>query len=342
MKRTYLFLIVIITIFLIPSASAHVPISSGDNDSIERALHVHEPTKSWAIYDEISELGQAKYYRFTLKEGDRLRISLYTPEEGKFSPNCVIMASNIESKGTIPDYVEVPEGYNFEVLEGKRSGEAEYEPFTPASYYYTVDYDEEVNATGTYYIAVYEPNNTGKFGIAIGYVEKFDIDEWLLVPIDVINIRVWEGQSLAVIFAPMMIILIFGMGIMIWKIKNIGKFNFINPPKTTFAWLVYLSSLIYVGSGFMVLHQMSIALSRSAVGASVVVTLIFAAIPIILGYAILNVALKEEKPMEKRDIIKLFLFGILGLIFWAGLIVGPVLVIGMCIVSLYILISYKK
>jgi len=45
----------------------------------------------------------------------------------------------------------------------------------------------------------------GKYGIAIGYKEEFTLSEWLLIPIDVINIHQWEGQSLILILMPLLL-----------------------------------------------------------------------------------------------------------------------------------------
>lgn len=334
-KHIYIMMFLFIFfIFLIPVVTAHVPLSSGDNISIEKALHVHEPTKSWAIYDGLTELEQAKYYRVNLKNGERLRISIYTPEEKNFEPGCVVMGTQLLNNGSLPDWVEIPEGFNYLVIEGERSSEAEYEPFTPTSYYFTVDYDREVNFTGTYYISVFERNNTGKFGIAIGYIEKFSADEWLMVPIDVINIHLWEGQNPGVIFAPLIVILIFGLGFMLWQNIKEDKIKLVKPPENILGWIGYTASLIYLGSGAMILHQMIIALSKSSVGIAVVVTLVFAFIPIVLGFMILLIVLREKKKFDKKDDIKFAFYGILGLIFWAGLLVGPILMILIGIISL--------
>ena len=120
------------------------------------------------------------------------------------------MGPGIRSQETIPAYVEMPEGAGVMVVAGKRPGQAIYEPFTPDSHYEIADVDINISIDGTYYVAVYNPFQGGKYGFAIGYQEEFEVDEWILVPVNVIRIHLWEGQSLAFILAPMVAIVVIG------------------------------------------------------------------------------------------------------------------------------------
>ena len=62
-------------------AVAHTPLnSSGDIHSIETAFEVSSPTKSWTLYRELNNEGEAEYYKLNLNVGERLRVSLYTKE----------------------------------------------------------------------------------------------------------------------------------------------------------------------------------------------------------------------------------------------------------------------
>ncbi|UCF08473.1 MAG: hypothetical protein JSW28_01935 [Thermoplasmata archaeon] len=323
MKRIICLLIIfILSVMLLPSGSAHVPLAPHDNTSIEAAFHIHEPTKSWAIYDEIHENHEAKYYSLEMGKGERLRISIFTPEESAFSPVLVIMGEDYPYNDTLPDHIEKPEGYGARVVAGERPTEADYEPFTPTSYYNILDFDEHVNTAQTYFLAIYEPENTGKFGLAVGYVEKFDVDEWISVPIDVVNIHVWEGQSILFILAPVLVTMVAGFALMFFP-----KFPYITPPENAVGFTFHLGGLLYIGSGFSIFVQMAVALSRASVGPGVIVTSIFGLIPILLGLAIFKVVPRTEEEFKKDRIIKIGLLGVLGLVFWAGLLVGPVLIL---------------
>jgi hypothetical protein len=323
MKRSiYLIMMIIICIMLMSSAIAHVPVESGDNESLEHALHIENPTKSWAIYDELEHSGEVRYYKVDLKKGERLKISVFTPEEDDFAPWIMVMGPNFSNDLTVPDFVEIPPGYGSIVVRGERPEHAEYEPFTPSSSHHIAEFDETVNQSGVFYFAVFEFNNSGKFGIAIGYIESFSIQEWLLIPFDVINIHLWEGQSIVLILAPLIITIVIGKFFIFYRRIKLNK-----TPHTLHDWLGSFASLLYLGTGFMILLQMAIALSKSEPSAAVVVTLIFAAIPIILGYFIFKISIKGEEKLTIKNRIKLMVYGVFGLIFWAGLILGPVLVI---------------
>jgi len=327
-KRFIPFLtLLLLSVVFIPTGIAHVPLAPHDNTSIESAFHIHEPTKSWAIYDEIHESHEAKYYTLEMHRGERLHISIFTPEESDFSPRLVIMSENYDSNTSLPDYIERPVGYGVIIIEGKRPAEADYEPFTPTSYYNILEFDEDVNETAIYYLAIFEPENTGKFGLAVGHIESFDVDEWISVPIDVVNIHLWEGQKIIFILAPVIISLIVGLGLTFWP-----KFTLISPPEITGIFFP-IGGFLYIGSGVSVFTQMAVALTRAPVGAGVTVTSIFVTIPILLGLGVMRIT-NTKKDFKRNDTIKIGGLGVLGLIFWAGLIVGPIIIISGLIIIL--------
>jgi len=89
--------------------------------------------------------------------------------------------------------------------------------------------------------------------------------------------------------------------------------------------LTFAGALTYFGSGVIILYQMVIALLGSTIDALLFVTLIFAALPIVLGYLIIRNATKSDLSFGKE--IRLLVYGLIGLFFWAGYLVGPLLVI---------------
>ena len=81
-----------------------------------------------------------------------------------------------------------------------------YEPFSPSTFIGLADETLENPTAGQYYLVVYEQSDTpkgGNYGLAIGDRETYTIDEWILIPFNLMNIYQWEGQSLALILAPM-------------------------------------------------------------------------------------------------------------------------------------------
>lgn len=311
-------------ILTLPEVVAHAPFSAGENESLETASIIPDPTKSWAIYKELHEGGEAQYYRFSISEGERILVSLFispvSKDEG-FSPGLVLMGPGISSQGIVPDYVEMPEGIGAIVLEEKPSEQATYEPFSPSSFYPVASVEIDAPSSSTYYIAVYEPYQGGHYGLAVGYRETYTLEEWILIPINLISIYQWEEQSLPLIFAPMMIVLAIGSGLIAWRRPSRQI------PMKLFNWMGALAGLLFLGSGVTVLSQMIIALTRTSPVLEIGVTLVLAAIPILLGISTLRLSLKVEEKIKTRKRIYFVALGLLALFAWAGLLVGPILAI---------------
>ncbi len=320
-RRALFLVFAIITISVISTASAHVPRTAAENESLETAKEIEDPIKSWAIYSELRDGEVANYYEMEMGEGERLYLSILTPENEDFVPNLAVMGPGIEVNESTPDFVEQPPDVGVKVIEGEL-GEREYEPFTPGSYYHPARYDEEIDESGTYHVVVYTEEGTGgKYGLAVGYQETWGPIEWVRLPLDVINIRLWEGQSLWLIFAPMVSVLGAGFAWTGWRYSKKGE-----KPENLKEWGLLTSALLYIGSGVMLLMQMIIASVRSDPGLVVIVTIIFALIPLILGYKLWQKSLDFKKP-DKWSRVKVIIYGVIGFFAWAGIIIGPVIAI---------------
>ncbi|UCH88325.1 MAG: hypothetical protein JSV49_08660 [Thermoplasmata archaeon] len=310
-----------ITLIIASPVSAHVPSFSDEHGGLDSAVDIKNPTKSWVIYDDLYNSEDVRYYRLELYKGERLRLVLFSPEQDNLL-SMVIMGPGITSEGTVPEFIETLNGSNSQVVTGERPDSASYEPFTPGSYYYFVDYDEVINVSGTYFVAVYSSEGGGNFGLAVGYKETFSLIEWIRVPIDAVKIHMWEGQNPVIILSPLIITLIAGLVILV-EIKPKGIHL---PLKEKWRVIVSMAALMYIGTGFIMLHQMMRALTIGPAGGTVIVTIIFAVIPIFLGYLIFKITLNLKEQLTKVKKLKLFVYAILGLFLWSGLILGPILV----------------
>jgi len=312
----FIFLFVFLS-FVVTSAMAHTPLNpSGEIHSLDTAFEVPNPTKSWTLYRELHNEGEAEYYRLHLNVGERLRVSLYTKEnKANFAPHLIIMGEDLQLADSLPSFIEIPEGFGASLVVPSMPEKPEYEPFTPASYYYLIDVDETISNEGDYYLAIYNPNlEEGKYGIAIGYKEEFTLSEWLLIPFDVISIHEWEGQSLIVILMPLLLSLVLGFVLLSWKsLVKLDIFNLFGIP----------AGLFYVGSGLMLLMQMLFALYGALFNGLVVLTLIFITLPLLLGYVLLRKTVRVEGSLSKRDRFVFLVLGLVGLFTWSGLLLGP-------------------
>jgi hypothetical protein len=256
------------------------------------------------------------------EKGQRLQFMLFTPDKNTFTPSLAIMGPGIKSQGNIPAFIDIPTGAGVMAIAGKRPDQASYEPFTPARIYESVVIDMIVNTDGPYYVAVFEPTAKGQYGLAIGYREEFEVYEWIRVPFDVIAIHQWEGQSLGFILAPMLAVIAIGLVFLIWQRKKRGYV-----PQNLSGLIASLAAFSYIGSGAMLLVQMVIALGHTDLPSSVIITVLFALLPITAGIAMLYVSIKTMSGGEMKARVTMAILGIVGLFIWAGLLIGPVLAI---------------
>ncbi len=329
-KSTLVAILVTISILCslpLTNVIAHAPLYPGDNESLATATEIPDPLKSWAIYGELheheGEEPHAQYYKFNIVQGQKIYIMLYKSrrsEEATFLPSFVLMGRALIEQGTVPDFVEQPVDAKSLVMEGQQPAAATYEPFSPSSFYSLADLSIDAPASGTYYIAVYASEG-GHYGLAVGDRESYGIDEWILIPFNLISVYQWEGQSLALILAPFVVVLVVGVGLLVMRMKKKGTFG------TLMAWFGVLAGLLFVGTGVATLFRMILSLIGTSAGAEVVITLVFALIPFILGAATLRLVLRKEERVSVKKRVYLVILGVVALFMWTGLLIGPVLAI---------------
>jgi hypothetical protein len=199
---------------LIPTDGTHI-----DYDS---ALEIPNPVISWAMYEELE--GKALFYKFEAKKDDRLYSSIVIPKldqlEG-FTPSLVLIGpatflelvdelkiSNIDKNFDYP----IPEGYDAYVFDyvGPIPSKEFYEPFGQITYWERQEIDLEIEAPGTYYMAVFDKTgSTGKLALAIGYVEDFSGNDFLTV----LPNAWFESRYFSEDFMPLVILIVMLFGI---------------------------------------------------------------------------------------------------------------------------------
>jgi hypothetical protein len=311
-----IFAFVLILLLTLP-ASAHVPVLSGDHNSLATAMHIKDQAISYAIYGTLHEAGEADYYTVTMRKGDPLTFSVSTPAQGSFAPWLVIAGPGLSPQGTVPATIDLPKKDTAVVVTGVRPLNAEYEPFSPMAMFPTASYEGTAPEDGTYVIAVYTPGDGGPYTLASGKLESFTATEWIMVPVNLIGVRLWQEQSLLLIFGPYLVVLIAGMVLVLrWPGRQ---------RMSTAAWFGLVAGLLYLGSGTATLLQTGIALQMATAGPAVLVTLVLAAIPIGAGAAAVSISLRSSESTPVRFRLQMAAIGIVGLVAWGGLIIGPVL-----------------
>jgi hypothetical protein len=323
MKKGAMVLAVLLTIFLlVPAISAHVPITTHDDNTLETAFVIDDPTKSWVVYSDVHEGELPQYFTFELEEGTRLRFTLAIPvieDPDEFQPSIALMGPGITNSSDIPEYLEIPESSGVMIID---SGPPVpyYEGFTPTSFSNLIDIDMQAPATGVYYLAVYEPDSGGLFSITLGYVETFSLYEWLLVPFNVMIIHQWNGQDLVSNLAPMIATFVVGIAILFNRRDEYKELE------SGVSWIGALGALLFFGSGITIFYQIILA-ALFTISAQIIVSILFGVLPIILGALAVRVVLTENWQETRSKQIRLLLLGIIAPFLWAGLLIGPILVI---------------
>jgi hypothetical protein len=82
-----------------------------------------------------------------------------------------------------------------------------------------------------------------------------------------------------------------------------------------------------VGTAASTLYQILFCAVQVPVGIEVIITFVFAIIPLILGLLTLRLALKISHAKSIRKRVYFVVLGVAALFIWAGYIIGPVLAI---------------
>jgi hypothetical protein len=320
---TSLALILTLGLVVVPTATAHKPIGPGNNESLASATLIPDSTKSWAVYADLHKGGEAQYYKFEATGGEKVPIQLYTSpskQDAGFTPSFVLMGPGIPDKGSVPSYVETPAGAGHMVITGTRPAQATYEAFSPSVYVQVAEASLEAPADGTYYVAVYDDERGGHYGVAIGDREAFTPYQWIVTPLAFSSIYAWEGRSLFLVYAPAFLIVVLGLGLLIRRQRRRQRLDLVG-------WLAAIAGLLFLGSGATVASQMAVSLMRSTPDALVVATVILATLPIVVSVLTLHLAMRRSGRWTLGSRIYLALLGVVALVIWAGWLVGPGLAI---------------
>jgi hypothetical protein len=308
--------------------SAHAPLSVGFNEGIAASTLISSPEKSFVLYTALDEQGEAQYYRFPMQEGQVLYGSLQIPGPDAAIPDLLIIGPGINSSGNLPPFLEVPAGSGAMLVQANPPGKPAYEPFSPQPIYEVARFNITVPQNGDYYIVVVGPGGA-KYSLAPGFREEFTASEWLLVPISVISIHIWEGQAPVVIVAPGIIVVVGGLVLAVLYGKKQGLM------RDPVSWIILVAGLLYLGGAAMTGLQIVHTVLLTGYSSGVVLTLLFIAGPFILGIIAVRAGIRSPDPDHSlMSAFWMAVIGILGLLLWAGLLIGPLLALAASVISL--------
>jgi hypothetical protein len=185
----------------------------------------------------------------------------------------------------------------------------------------TVDLNMSAPATGTFYVAVFEESTGGRYAFVTGYVEAYTLLEWIMVPSMATTILVWSGQSLLFILLPMLLPLI--LGLIFLAVRHRSAFS----KERVWTLIGTMGGLLLLGSSVSFFTQMTIGILQAPYNWTVIVSIIFATIPLVLGLSALQIVHAKDWKTRRSMKIGLVMIGVIAPFVWAGLYLGPILVI---------------
>lgn len=215
--------LILFCIILIP-CNAHMPaFPPMDTSSMETAYEIKDvTTKSWGIYGRTDKV---HWFKMEGVKDEEMTVSLNKNKdegyydlaiwgEGLNSRNCTanwygwtVSPHMINGVYMTRDLSELPEEVKTAigdteafVLHGDAKEPVEYEPFGVGLYYPTGGCKDTFPSSSTYYMALIPGNGTDVgYSLGVGMVERFGLDELIIMSYPMTDTFVWGGRSLAII-----------------------------------------------------------------------------------------------------------------------------------------------
>lgn len=196
----YLVIGLVIALFLPSAAMAHKPIIIDRSiDRFETALSIPDATVSYALYGNLAQQGQVDLYKFTLDQETPFHARIAVPKRPQyadFTPAFVVIGPGLPTMNEPPHFpLDIPKDQGRAILLSQGEADEFFEPFTQTTLIQHQLFSRNLGP-GTYYIAVYDPTGrTGKYVLATGDREQFDLLDWLSLPVIWFKVRTWYDAT---------------------------------------------------------------------------------------------------------------------------------------------------
>ena len=196
----YGLIVLIAALFLPSSAMAHKPLFvEGQPSGFEQAFRIPDASVSYATYSDLSAAGEVDLFAVTLTAETNFYARISVPKlEGKtdFAPAFVLIGPELPTSNTPPNFqLELSSDQGRAIFLSEGEADEFFEPFTQTTLIQRQWVSRALPA-GTYYLAIYDPTGkTGKYVLATGEKEAFDITDWLTLPATWWKVRMWYDPA---------------------------------------------------------------------------------------------------------------------------------------------------
>jgi MFS family permease len=152
---------------------------------------------------------------------------------------------------------------------------------------------------------------------------------WLSEPVREITGYLQEGQSIIGILAPFLAVVVLGIVLVARRERKKGR------RQPLLFWLATVAGLAFLGGASITFVQMFRVFRVTGAHSINIFPLVFAVAGIILGILALRTA-RSPSPGSIYNRMFLMAIGFFGLMFWSGLLIGPILLFGAAAVPITI------
>jgi len=146
-----------------------------------------------------------------------------------------------------------------------------------------------------------------------------------ILPAGVLDTGVGAEQSIITVLATSLAIVILGFILIARREQKRGTH------RPLCFWLATSAGLFYLGGSAVILVQLLRKINATGISPLIPFTFLYALIPAALGIWAIRIA-RYPVPGSPRERILLALIGLLGILFWSGFLIGPVIALCAAIV----------
>jgi len=358
---TVVLLALLAAILSVPGqASAHLPIYESGGNTFATAFKIPDISTSYGIFAQFDPHGvfgpAVQYYRFDGVQGREFYCSLSIPSLDylkRFAPDLALVGPGLptpdaENVSLLEDRgIALPagdgmmrwvyEGANNSILPSETPNHGDFEPFTQTVLWARQEVTMQLPATGVFYVLVIghkvhiSPSdmvivsgNEMKYVLAPGRAERFGIVDYMRMPVDWIETRLYWNENPLVFLSPTIATVIIGL-VERWKYlgTHVFKGRRALHDMAFFLSLFTISGcLLMIGSG---VNQLAYIVWNNGFAPLTSVVLVMLAVGALLGAVGIWRVGKPERMRNWVAVVFALIMAFVALVIGAGFLVGPLI-----------------
>ena len=350
----------VITLSVSGQVSAHLPIYESGGNTYATAFKIPDISTSYGIFAQFELYGpDVQYYRFDGVQGHEFYCSLSIPSLDylkRFAPDLALIGPGLQApdaeNASFLEYrgIVLPAGdgmmrwvygdANNSILPAGTPNQGDFEPFTQTVLWARQEVTMPLPATGVFYVLVfgykahiplpyempisYFGENDMKFVLAPGRAERFGIGDYMRIPVDWIETRLYWNENPLVFLSPALATVIIGL-VERWRYLRTRVFQRRRAfhDMTFFLSLFTISGcLLMIGSG---VNQLAYIVWNNGFTPQTSVVLVMLAVGALLGATGIWQVGKPERMRNWVAVVFALIMAFVALVIGAGFLVGPLI-----------------